>query len=89
MPVLEIVSVGEVRVKWGDMTTEHYGANPGEYRFAWNIQDPGNDDLWSAWSTVRAAPPQLLVLPIEELQIQARDHIGQITTAILRFQKSP
>ena len=88
-PVLEIVSVGEVRVNWDVMTTAHYGANPGEYRFAWNIQDPGNDDLWSAWSTVRVAPPQLLVLPVEELQLQARDHIGQITTAILRFQKSP
>lgn len=81
------VSVGEVRVDWDVMVTAHYGAKPGEYRFAWNIQDPGNDDLWSAWSTVRAAPPQLLVLAIEELQVQARDDIGQVTTAILRFQK--
>jgi hypothetical protein len=88
-PVLEIVSVGEVRINWGVMKAEHYGAGPGEYRFAWNIQDPENDDLWSVWSTVRAAPPQLLLLSIEELQIQARDNIGQVTTAILRFQKSP
>jgi len=80
---------GAVSVRWDVMETEHYGARPGDYRFAWNIADPGNDNLWSAWGSVRVSPPQPLLLPIEELQIQARDHIGQITTAVLRFQKTP
>jgi hypothetical protein len=88
-PVLEMVSAGAVNVTWGLMQTKHYGANPGEYRFGWNIADPQNDDLWSAWSSVRVSPSQTLLLPVEELQIQARDNIGQVTTAVLRFQKTP
>ena len=80
---------GAVSVNWDVMVTRNYGANPGDYRFAWNIADPGNEDLWSAWGSVRVSPPQQLLQATEELQIQARDHIGQVTTAILRFQKVP
>jgi len=88
-PVAVQSTAGAVSVRWDVMETQHYGANPGDYRFAWNIADPNNDALWSAWGSVRISPPQQLQLATEELQIQARDHIGQVTTAIVRFQKVP
>jgi hypothetical protein len=83
-----MVTGGAVSVSWDVMETSHYGANPGEYRYGWNISDPDNDDLWSEWGSVRLSPPQTLLEPIEEVRIQARDDIGQVTTAIIQFQKN-
>lgn len=82
-----MVPAGAVSVRWDVMEASHYGARPGDYRYGWNITDPGNDTNWSAWGGVRMAPQRNLIEPVEELQIQARDHIGQVTTAILRFQR--
>jgi hypothetical protein len=82
-----MVMGGAVSVRWDVMVTSHYGANPGEYRYGWNIANPDDDNLWSEWGSVRVSPPQTIVQPVEEIRIQARDHIGQVTTAIIRFQK--
>jgi hypothetical protein len=86
--IVDATGTATVTLEWGPMTTAHYGARSGDYRWAWNIVDPGNDNLWSPWSDAAEAPPRDLTTTSEEFRVQARDDVGVVTTAIVRFTSS-
>jgi hypothetical protein len=83
--VVSAAGVDSVRMVWGPMQTAQYGGEPGEYRYGWNIADPGDDTQWSSWGQVRIAPPHELANFNEDFRVQARDDLGQVTSAVLRF----
>ncbi len=85
--VVSAAGVDTVVVTWSRMTTRDYGGREGQYRYGWNVQDPGNDAEWSDWGRFLAAPLRVMTLPTERFDLQLRDHLGQITTATLFFQR--
>jgi hypothetical protein len=72
-------------LSWDTPGTQHYGANPGESRYGWNLTDLGDDLQWSAWSYVRSATPHQLDATADRFYLQSRDSIGLVTTAIIEF----
>jgi hypothetical protein len=87
------VSESIVYMRWSGMSTGHYGASPGEFRYGWNIVNPNNDAEWTGWDRfVRVAPPHTLASSVETFQLQARDVLGdgthQVTTASIRFLRT-
>ena len=71
-------------LSWDTPGTQHYGANPGESRYGWNITDPNDDQMWTEWSFVRSATPRQLAAS-QRFYLQSRDSIGQVTTAVIEF----
>ena len=71
-------------LSWDTPGTQHYGANPGESRYGWNITDQSDDQMWSAWSFIRSAAPRQLGAT-QRFYLQNRDSIGQVTTAVIEF----
>jgi len=73
---------------WDAPGAQHYGANPGESRYGWNISDQNDDLQWSAWSSGRTAMPRELAAGGERFYLQGRDSIGQATTAIIDISRT-
>ncbi len=84
---VDATGVDSVTVAWGPMETRHYGGTSRDYRYGWDITNPNDDRQWSPWTVLRAAPPRPLTATVSRFFLQARDHIGQITTARVTFAK--
>ena len=54
-------------------------------RYGWDIQDPGDDNEWSAWEYVFAAPPRAFSFGTHTLMVEVRDTAGSITQGTIRF----
>ena len=80
-------SADSVTLTWGPMDTVHYGGKSRDYRYGWNITNPGDDGQWSAWGTVRTAPAREIQAGGDRFFLQARDDLGFVTLARLEFQK--
>jgi len=85
--VVDAAGVDSVTLAWGPMETRHYGGTSRDYRYGWEITNPSDDQQWSPWSVLHVAPPHPLTMTESHFFLQARDHIGQITTAHLIFTK--
>jgi len=81
-------SADTLTFSWDPPAASHYGANPRESRYGWNITNQNDDLQWSGWSTVRAAPPRAIAAGGERFYLQGRDSIGQITTAIIEITRT-
>ena len=54
-------------------------------RYGWDIQDPGDDNEWSAWGYVFAAPARSFVFGTHVFMVEVRDTAGSITQGTIRF----
>jgi hypothetical protein len=72
-------------LSWDTPITQHYGANPGDSRYGWNLTDLNDDLQWSGWGFGRMAAPRELGAMREVFYLQNRDSIGQVTTAVIEF----
>ena len=88
-PAIQVDATGvdTVTVAWGPMETRHYGGTSRDYRYGWDITNPSDDQQWTPWSVLRVSPPHPLTMTVSRFFLQARDHIGQVTTARLIFTK--
>jgi hypothetical protein len=87
---LQVVAPDDtLRLFWDRMQTQHYGANGRDYRFGWDLSAPDQDDEWSSWSTARTAAPFALGGAARVFYVEARDHIGLVTRAVIHFVPPP
>lgn len=75
-------------VEWSAMPCAP-GTSVSEYRYGWDIVDPGDDNQWTPWGPATSAPPRSFLIGNHSLMIEARDDVGVVTRGTIIFEVIP